>query len=128
MNLLLDTHALLWFAEGSDRLSREARRAIESTEGQRLLSVASAWEIAIKVSLGKLTLAQPVGVLVPELLADLAVTLLAIEIGDVAAVSDLPFYHRDPFDRMLAAQALQRGLSIVSADVAFDAYGVSRVW
>lgn len=128
MDLLLDTHALLWFAEGNERLSREARRAIEATGGQRLLSVASAWEIAIKVSLGKLTLDRPVGALVPELLADLAIALLAVEIGDVAAVSELPFHHRDPFDRMLAAQALQRGLSIVSADVTFDAYGVPRIW
>jgi len=128
MELLLDTHALLWFAEGNERLSGRARQAMEAADAPCVLSVASAWEIAIKVSLGKLTLDRPVGVFVPELLADLSIALLPIEMADVAIVSELPFHHRDPFDRLIAAQALRRGLSIVSVDATFDAYGVSRVW
>jgi PIN domain nuclease of toxin-antitoxin system len=128
MELLLDTHALLWFAEGNERLSGGARQAMEATDALCVLSVASAWEIAIKVSLGKLTLDRPVGVFLPELLADLSIALLPIEMADVATVSELPFHHRDPFDRLIAAQALRRGLSIVSVDATFDAYGVSRVW
>jgi PIN domain nuclease of toxin-antitoxin system len=128
MDLLLDTHALLWFAEGNEKLSARARAAIEMSESVLTLSVASVWEIGIKVSLGKLTLQKPVGVFVPELLTELAITLLPIDIKDVAAACELPFHHRDPFDRMLAAQAIQRGLSIVSIDESFDAYGVARLW
>lgn len=101
---------------------------MEAPDALSVLSVASAWQIAIKVSLWTLTLDRPIGVFLPELLADLSVALLPIEIVDVATVSELPFYHRDPFDRLIAAQALGRGLSIVSADATFDACGVSRIW
>ncbi len=128
MNLLLDTHAFLWFMEGSERLSQRARAEIEAAEGVRALSVASAWEMAIKSSLGKLELAKPLGELLPPLLADSGIELLPIEIADLARVAVLPFHHRDPFDRLLAVQALERGLTIVSVDEAFDAYGVARLW
>lgn len=128
MNLLLDTHAFLWFMEGSQKLSERARAEIEAAEGRRTLSVASLWEMAIKASLGKLTLAKPLGELIPPVLADSGIELVAIEIGDVARVAALPFHHRDPFDRLLAAQALERGLAVVSVDEAFDSYGVQRVW
>ena len=128
MSLLLDTHAFLWFMEGNGKLSEPARLSIENTEGQRFLSVASAWEMAIKASLGKLTLAKPLGELLPALLADAGITLLPIEIADVARVAALSFHHRDPFDRLLVAQALERDLAIVSADSALDAYNVRRVW
>lgn len=94
----------------------------------RALSVASAWEMAIKNSLGKLDLAKPLGELLPPLLADAGIELLPIEIADLARVATLPFHHRDPFDRLLAAQGLERGFTIVSIDEAFDAYGVARLW
>ena len=128
MNLLLDTHAFLWFMEGSERISKRAREAIEGASGVRVLSVASAWEMAIKASLGKLALAKPLGELLPPLLADAGIELLPIEMADIARVATLPFHHRDPFDRMLAAQALERELTIVSIDEAFDQYGVMRLW
>jgi len=128
MNLLLDTHAFLWFMEGSERISKRAREAIEGASGVRALSVASAWEMAIKASVGKLALAKPLGELLPPLLADAGIELLPIEIADVARVATLPFHHRDPFDRMLAAQAFERGFTIVSIDEAFDPYGVIRLW
>jgi PIN domain nuclease of toxin-antitoxin system len=96
MNLLLDTHAFLWFMEGNAKLSDAARVAIESGEGERWLSVASAWEMAIKTSLGKLNLAKPLDELLPALLADSGIATLAIEIADVARVATLPFHHRDP--------------------------------
>jgi PIN domain nuclease of toxin-antitoxin system len=128
MNLLLDTHAFLWFMEGSERISQRARAEIEAAGGARALSVASAWEMAIKSSLGKLDLAKPLGELLPPLLTDAGIELIPIEIADLARVATLPFHHRDPFDRLLAAQALERGLTIVSIDSAFDAYGVARVW
>ena len=128
MNLLLDTHAFLWFMEGNAKLGERARLEIENTEGQRFLSIASAWEMAIKASLGKLALAKPLGELLPALLADSGISLLAIELGDAARVAALPFHHRDPFDRLLVAQALERDLAIVSVDSALDSYGVRRVW
>jgi len=84
--------------------------------------------MAIKSSLGKLDLAKPLGELLPPLLADAGIELLPIEIPDLARVATLPFHHRDPFDRLLAAQALERGFTIVSVDEAFDAYGVARLW
>ena len=84
--------------------------------------------MAIKASLGKLTLAKPLGELIPPVLTDSGIELVAIEIGDVARVAALPFHHRDPFDRLLAAQALERGFAVVSVDEAFDSYGVQRVW
>ncbi|HEX3595306.1 MAG TPA: type II toxin-antitoxin system VapC family toxin [Polyangiaceae bacterium] len=104
MNLLLDTHAFLWFMEGSERLSQRARSEIESTTGRLFLSAASAWEMAIKASLGKLQLAKPLGELLAPLLADAGIELLAIEVADIARVASLPFHHRDPFDRLLAAR------------------------
>ena len=128
MNLLLDTHAFLWFMEGNERISQRARAEIEAADGVRALSIASAWEMAIKSSLGKLDLAKPLGELLPPLLADAGIELLPIEIPDLARVATLPFHHRDPFDRLLAAQALERGFTIVSVDEAFDAYGVARLW
>ena len=128
MNLLLDTHAFLWFMEGSQKLSDRARSEIEAAEGRRTLGVASLWEMAIKASLGKLTLAKPLGELIPAVLADSGIELVPIEIGDVARVATLPFHHRDPFDRLLAAQALERGFAIVSVDEIFDSYAVQRVW
>lgn len=128
MNLLLDTHAFLWFMEGSERISQRARAEIEAADGVRALSIASAWEMAIKSSLGKLDLAKPLGELLPPLLADAGIELLPIEIADLARVATLPFHHRDPFDRLLAAQALERGLTVVSIDETFDAYGVARLW
>jgi PIN domain nuclease of toxin-antitoxin system len=128
MNLLLDTHAFLWFMEGSPKLSEPAREEIEAAEGRRAISIASLWEMAIKASLGKLTLGKPMGELIPVVLADSGIELLAIAVGDVARVVTLPFHHRDPFDRLLAAQALERGFAIVSVDEVFDSYGVGRVW
>jgi PIN domain nuclease of toxin-antitoxin system len=114
--------------EGSARLTERARLEIENSNEKRFLSVASAWEMAIKASLGKLALAKPFGELLPELLAGSGIALLPIELTDAARVAVLPFHHRDPFDRLLIAQALERDLLIVSADSAFDSYGVRRVW
>ena len=127
MRVLLDTHAFLWWLEDNERLSSGARQAIEtSVEG--FLSVASCWEIAIKVSRNKLKLAKPIERVVPEQLALNGFQLLQIDLDDVARVATLPFHHRDPFDRLLVAQALNDELTIVSADPVFKKYGVKRVW
>jgi PIN domain nuclease of toxin-antitoxin system len=126
MAVLLDTQAFLWWVADDPRLSKRAARAIAATEC--LLSVASCWEMAIKASLGKLTLPGAVGRFVQEQLEVNGFSLIAISLEHAAGVADLPFHHRDPFDRLLVAQALAEGLSLVSADPIFRRYGVTRVW
>lgn len=93
-----------------------------------LLSVASIWEIAIKVSFGKLLLAAPFAELIPEQLATNAIDILPIEVSDLSMLVQLPFHHRDPFDRLLAAQSLAKSLPLISGDTVFDHYQVERLW
>lgn len=128
MKLLLDTHALLWFLSGSGRLSATARIAIEDLSNERLFSVAGAWEIAIKASLGKLDLTVSFETLVPGELRANDIELLPINPAHIVAVMALPYHHRDPFDRMYVAQAAAEGAVVVSADSALDAYGIQRLW
>jgi PIN domain nuclease of toxin-antitoxin system len=127
MKLLLDTHTFLWFIDDSSRLSTQARNLLES-DADLLLSTASLWEIAIKTSPGKLTLAQPYDLFIPEQLGLNSVEELPISLAHLAEVSTLPFHHRDPFDRLLISQAIIESVAIVSADSAFDAYSITRLW
>ena len=128
MQLLLDTHAFLWWVSDDDRLTRRARNAIADRTDTCYVSVASCWEIAIKISLGRLTLIDPLERFIPEQLAANEFDLLPIEIDHAGRVATLPFHHRDPFDRLLVAQALAHRLAIVSADRLFRDYGVKRLW
>ena len=128
MQLLLDTHTFLWFSRASPELSVKARNLIEDTENELFLSVASPWEVGIKVSTGKLTLGRPANVFFEDRMQRSGIALLPITLAHIARVSNLPFHHRDPFDRMLIAQSLTEGIPIVSADAAFNAYGVQRLW
>ena len=122
MKLLLDTHVFLWFIMGSPLLSGENRALIEDEKNRKFISVASLWEIAIKSSMGKLGLSAPFDQLIPQQLSLNGFELLQIEISHLAAVTTLPFHHRDPFDRLLIAQALAENMPIVSSDSAFDVY------
>jgi PIN domain nuclease of toxin-antitoxin system len=126
--LLLDTHAFLWWITDDARLSTRARTTIANRKAECFLSLASCWEMAIKVSLGKLTLAAPVEQFVPEQLSVNGFALLRIEFAHVARVERLPFHHRDPFDRLLVAQAIIEDMAIVSADPVFRRDGVKRIW
>ena len=128
MNILLDTHAFLWFVDDNPRLSQPARVLIESGESQPFLSVTSLWEIAIKISLGKLFLNQAYETFIPHHLALNGIELLNISLDHTSAVTVLPFHHRDPFDRLLVVQSNIENMIFVSADPVFDAYGVKRVW
>lgn len=128
MNILLDTHTFLWFVDDNPRLSQPARVLIESNESQPFLSTASLWEIAIKISLGKLALNQEYETFIPHHLALNGIGLLNISLEHTSAVATLPFHHRDPFDRLLAAQSKIENMTFVSADSVFDVYGVKRVW
>ena len=127
MKLLLDTHTFLWFIDDSPRLSTPAKSYLES-DAELLLSTASLWEIAIKISIGKLDLGRPFNVFIPEQLAFNSITELPINLKHLGVISALAFPHRDPFDRLLIAQAMTESLPIVSADAAFDLYPIERLW
>ena len=128
MNLLLDTQALLWFVLDDPRLSGRARESIVATDGLIFVSPASLWEIAIKISLGKYALPAPFAAFWDDQLLTNNFTLLPISMSHTARVVDLPFHHRDPFDRLIIAQSLVEGTPVTSSDEMFDRYGVKRVW
>ncbi|GAB4426752.1 MAG: type II toxin-antitoxin system VapC family toxin [Anaerolineae bacterium] len=127
MKFLLDTHTFLWFANDSQQLSLEAKNLIES-DVDLLLSVASLWEIAIKTSLGKLTLPDDYDKFIPQQIALNDVEILPINLAHLNVVARLLFHHRDPFDRLLVAQAIVENIPIISADSSFDAYSIHRQW
>jgi PIN domain nuclease of toxin-antitoxin system len=127
MRILLDTHAFLWWVDDAPALSAKARETIAAA-GECWVSLASAWEIAIKTRLGKLRLAVPVRRFVPEHIAADRFRQLEIAFAHIARVETLDLHHRDPFDRLLVAQAMEEGLAIVSVDAVFGAYGVERIW
>ena len=128
MRLLLDTHGLLWFLANDAHLSRTAKTAIEDLTNERWLSPISPLEIAIKVRIGKLELPAPFGLMFPADLLANDIHVLPLEIDHIEPMTTLPLHHRDPFDRLLAATALVERLTLVSADSAFDDYGVTRLW
>ncbi len=128
MKLLLDTHAFLWWVNDAPELSAKARKVIADPANECLLSLASCWEMAIKTSIGKLKLQGTVERFIPEQLAANNFGSLDIAFRHVARVAALSFHHRDPFDRLLAAQSLEDHLPIVSADAIFQAYGARRIW
>jgi PIN domain nuclease of toxin-antitoxin system len=128
VNLLLDTHTFLWFIAGDSRLSPAARTAIEDLGNNRYLSMASLWEIAIKASIDKLVLSEPFETLIPTQLDENAIELLDISVEHTALIASMPFHHRDPFDRLIAAQAKVEQMTLVSVDDVFDVYDINRLW
>lgn len=127
MKLLLDTHTLLWFDGGDKRLSAHARRALEDDAAELFVSAASVWELAIKAGRGRLTLPRPVDEYIVALV-DSGYWLMPITGAHAAGVAKLPFHHRDPFDRLLAAQALAEQMPLVTRDRVFKKYGVDVRW
>lgn len=128
MALLLDTHVFLWFINDDPRLSPSAAERIGDPAERVLVSVASLWEIVIKLGTGKLVLDRPPVELWPESLTTNHFEALLVTSEHVLAISPLPLYHRDPFDRLLIAQSIVEKLDLVSADSVFDRYPVQRVW
>lgn len=128
MKLLLDTNAFLFWGDDSPSLTSRARRAIETRENTCFVSLVTAWELAIKASIGKIRLAKPVRQFFIELVSANGFDVLPIELAHVSAVEKLPFHHKDPFDRLLAAQAIEENLTVVSADGIFKKYGAKRLW
>lgn len=128
MRLLLDTLALLWFLTGTPVLSKVAQACIGDAANAVWISPASYWEIAIKISLGKYRLPEPLADFMERELGRNDLAILPITLRHAGRVSTLPFHHRDPFDRLIVAQSLDESLTLASAGSAMDAYGTHRLW
>ena len=128
MRVLVDTHVFLWWVEGDRALPSKARATLADPENECLISLVSAWELAIKAGLGKIKLALPVKRYIVENVAANGFRMLDIEIAHVGRVETLARHHGDPFDRLLIAQALEEDLPVVTADPIFRKYGVKRIW
>ncbi len=128
MKLLLDTHSFLWINENSARLSQTVRDLCASGEHEFYLSIASPWEMQIKHQLGKLSLTMPVEELVAKNMHENNIQLLPIELAHINYLQQLPTHHKDPFDRIIIAQAIIEGLSVVTVDRAFADYAVPVIW
>ncbi len=124
MRLLLDTHVLLWSTTDPERLGESARAAIEEGRNEVFVSIVSAWEIALKQSLGKLDLPKPAEAWLPEVLRKTGLEVAELGLAAALRVRSLPWRHRDPFDRLLVAHALEEGYTIVTRDEALAGYGV----
>ncbi|MDZ8109529.1 MAG: type II toxin-antitoxin system VapC family toxin [Nostoc sp. DedQUE12a] len=126
MQQLLDTHAFIWFIMGDPRISNNLRNQIENNDN--CLSIASVWEMAIKHSIGKLSFNLNFSEFVEQQIIMNGIQLVNIKIEHILAVSQIPLHHRDPFDRMLIAQAIVENIPVLSADTIFDAYPIQRLW
>ena len=128
MRLLLDTHAFLWFITDDRLLSAKAKSLIVDSTNEINVSPATYWEVAIKVSIGKYPLHVPFEQFFTEGIEGNSLTILPMEIRHAHELAALPFHHRDPFDRMIIAQAIVERIPVVSVDPAFDSYSVTRLW
>lgn len=123
MRLLIDTHVLIWFLEGSKLLAKPRRQIVADSQNDVFVSIASLWEIAIKISVGKLTLARPLADVVKQIAVE-NIEILPIAAAHTLQVSVLPFHHRDPFDRIIIAQSQIENLNVMTDDIVFGSYGV----
>jgi PIN domain nuclease of toxin-antitoxin system len=128
LKLLLDTHTLLWFALNDAQLSATALSLILDPGNEKLVSPASYWEIAIKISIGKYVLSKPYEDFMVEAIDKNGFTYLHVRPKHTAVLTTLPFHHKDPFDRLLVAQAMVEGISILSGDSKLDSYPIKRLW
>lgn len=128
MKVLLDTHTFLWLITDDDRLSETARQTFLDPENGIFFSVASLWEICIKMSLEKVSLKTGWFQTIQEEMKANAIQWLPIEIQHCAEIAELPFHHRDPFDRLLIAQAMVEDMQLLSRDNRLSAYNIKRIW
>jgi PIN domain nuclease of toxin-antitoxin system len=128
MKLLLDTHALLWFTLGDAQLSSAARLLIEDPANTKFVSPAAYWEIAIKISIGKYALHEPYDLFMDRAIRQNGFHILPIEPHHTSLLTSQPYHHRDPFDRLMIAQAIVESMALVSNDSVLDAYSVKRLW
>ena len=128
MKYLLDTHTLLWITTDDPKLSKKAKNIYLDAENEILLSIASIWELAIKSSIGKITFQKDLDEFVDVHIKGNNIEILKIELPHVLRIEKLPFHHRDPFDRLIIAQAIEDNLKILGANNIFDKYKVKRIW
>ena len=128
MRLLIDAHSLIWASDDPSKLGAGAAAVLQNPANQLLVGAGTIWELSIKAGLGKLKLSLPFRRWMDKAVADLGWTALPITLDHAERQAGLPFHHRDPFDRLLAAHALVEGIPLVGADAVFDAYGVNRIW
>ena len=128
MKVLLDTHAFLWLIDDDDRLSKAARRTFLNLENRLFFSAASMWEICIKISLGKLSLSEGWSQIIQKEMESSSISWLPIQQRHCIEVVDLPFHHRDPFDRVIIAQAMVEDMHILSRDSRLSGYEIDRIW
>jgi PIN domain nuclease of toxin-antitoxin system len=128
MRILIDTHVFIWWTSDSQKLSLTLYNLLTSPKTQVILSVVSIWEMQIKLSLGKLELKTALPELVEDEVKQNRIELLPLDLSHIYALSNLPNYHRDPFDRLLIAQAKSEELVIISIDEKFDGYDIERLW
>ena len=128
MKYLLDTHALIWFFSGNSKLSEKVRLLMENEEITKLISLTSVWEMGIKQSKGKLTLAVPLEQYIQDKLTLEDYEILPITLKQLAKITTLPFHHKDPFDRLLIAQAITEQIPLLSKDTAFEPYEIEVIW
>lgn len=128
MRLLLDTHAFLWFVLMDAQLSVKARKLIDDPENDKFISPASYWEFAIKIGAGKYALTEPYEDFMKRAIDGNGFIILPVHWRHTARLTNMPFHHRDPFDRLMIAQALVEQMPIVSNDALFDPYGIQRLW
>jgi PIN domain nuclease of toxin-antitoxin system len=128
MRHLLDAHSLIWALDDPRKLGKRAVAVLEDPANELLVSVGTIWEISIKAGLGKLSLSLPYRQWMERASADLGLSVLPLTLEHAERQMSLPYHHRDPFDRLLVAQCLVEGVSLVSADTVFDQYGFTRTW
>ncbi len=128
MRGLIDTNTFLWFISGDSRLSHTAKTLISEIDNEILLSIASLWEIAIKMSIGKLELSMSYEDLLSAQIEDNEIKLLPIEKNHLKELVRLPFYHRDPFDRLIISQGIAENLPILTSDRLFNDYPIDKLW
>lgn len=128
MNLLLDTHVLIWSTGNPEKLSENVRSLLLDTNNSWVVSIASVWELQIKYQLGKLNLSLPLPSLIETQQRVNKLRILPIELAHIYALDGLPNHHRDPFDRIVIAQAIVENIPLLSADTVFDAYPIQKIW
>jgi PIN domain nuclease of toxin-antitoxin system len=128
VKILVDTHVFLWWESAPEHLSATGLAILTDLQNTILLSIASIWEIQIKISLGKLALTEMLPVVVERQIGINQVQILPIALDHIYALSQLPDHHRDPFDRLLIAQAMRESVPILTADSAYTQYPVSTIW
>ena len=128
MKLLLDTHALIWFISGDNKLGEQAKEAFLNQDNMLYFSKVSLWEMTIKISLGKLILAEHWLTAIEKEMISNGIQWLDIDIDHCKTLADLPFHHRDPFDRLLISQAISESMSIISIDRQFSHYPLDIIW